>query len=621
MSFMFSRFGTIAKVEEQADGTIKVYGIASTGSRDTAGEIVKPEAMAAALPDYSRFPALREMHQPSAAGKVLEADVDGEGVTNIVAHVVDPLAITKVKTGVYAGFSIGGKVTARDPKDRSVITGLRLVEISLVDSPCNPDAILSMWKADMSIYTPPSEAVVARAKDIAKRNGSFRFSEFLFEAREELVADYMLEKGTLDVDPGSVTTETGETSTEEPGADNKDAAATAGPDEEDHAGEGNEEPAATAEEGKEAAAEVETTAVETATETTEADDSTKATETEPVTAEPAAALAAALEKGATAAETAAAPVADETATVEAPAGPFADFGKAAAALKGITTQSPLAKSLYHVSRMADLLESFANLHSCVAMEAGMEGDNSPVPGEIKAQVTAMGSTLVAMAQEEVAEMLSELSEGGDELPIEYVGDEVALATEIVDLVKADTDLMEKAGKRHSKGDMAAIQAAHDAMAKLGAACDIENCNKADDAEAISKADSDALIAAKDEEIAALNEQLTKAAPAVEEIVTKFTGTIDTLKGELAELRKRFEDEPLPAKTAGPAAVTAIGKGADSTGNAGAGTETTETAPKMTDEQFEKAWGSLSEEERGLIMLKVQLSRPQQIISRQTPRVA
>jgi hypothetical protein len=88
---LFRLFGTIAKVEEQDDGTIKVFGIASSGSRDAAGEIVLPDAMKTALPDYSLFPALREMHQPLAAGKVLEADVDDEGTTNIIAHVVDPL--------------------------------------------------------------------------------------------------------------------------------------------------------------------------------------------------------------------------------------------------------------------------------------------------------------------------------------------------------------------------------------------------------------------------------------------------------------------------------------------------------------------------------------------------
>ena len=62
-------FGEITKIEDQPDGTLKVYGVASTGARDDAGEIVLPEAMKAALPDYARYPALREMHQPTAAGR------------------------------------------------------------------------------------------------------------------------------------------------------------------------------------------------------------------------------------------------------------------------------------------------------------------------------------------------------------------------------------------------------------------------------------------------------------------------------------------------------------------------------------------------------------------------
>jgi hypothetical protein len=33
------------------------------------------------------------------------------GITRIVAHVVDPVAVIKVKNQVYRGFSIGGRVT------------------------------------------------------------------------------------------------------------------------------------------------------------------------------------------------------------------------------------------------------------------------------------------------------------------------------------------------------------------------------------------------------------------------------------------------------------------------------------------------------------------------------
>lgn len=184
----FRQFGAITKVEDQEDGTIKVWGVASSETRDQQGETITAAAMKAALPDYGRFPALREMHEPSAAGRVVEADVDDHGITQICAHVVDPLAITKVRAGVYAGFSIGGKVLKRDTTDRSVITALKLVEISLVDSPCNPDAIINMWKADMD-YVPSGDEVVAKARELAEDAGSRRYKDFLFKARGQLIAE------------------------------------------------------------------------------------------------------------------------------------------------------------------------------------------------------------------------------------------------------------------------------------------------------------------------------------------------------------------------------------------------------------------------------------------------
>jgi hypothetical protein len=140
-------YGAIQKVETQGDGTVRVHGIASSEVMDDQGEIVKAEAMRAAIPDYMRFPALREMHQLSAAGTTLEAEIGDDGVTRIVAHVVDPVAVSKVKNQVYRGFSIGGQVTQREPGNPKVITALVLNEISLVDRPANPAAIFDCWKA------------------------------------------------------------------------------------------------------------------------------------------------------------------------------------------------------------------------------------------------------------------------------------------------------------------------------------------------------------------------------------------------------------------------------------------------------------------------------------------
>ncbi|MHB8284427.1 MAG: DUF6582 domain-containing protein [Caulobacteraceae bacterium] len=140
-------YGDLTKIEPQPNGTLKVFGIASSGARDTAGEIVSPDAMRDALPDYLAFGAIREMHEARAAGSTLTAQVDDDGLTRISAHIVDPVAVAKVRAGVYKGLSIGGKVIARDAADPSLITRLRLDEISLVDRPCNPEAVIDLWKA------------------------------------------------------------------------------------------------------------------------------------------------------------------------------------------------------------------------------------------------------------------------------------------------------------------------------------------------------------------------------------------------------------------------------------------------------------------------------------------
>src|SRR5579872_6821330 len=124
-------------------------GYASTPALDSQGEIVKREAVEAALPGYMRFANVREMHRPSAVGIAEAADVDDKGL-RIAAKVVDDDAWEKVKQKVYKGFSIGGRVTSRDPADRRIITGLELTEISLVDRPANPEAIIDVYKADLA---------------------------------------------------------------------------------------------------------------------------------------------------------------------------------------------------------------------------------------------------------------------------------------------------------------------------------------------------------------------------------------------------------------------------------------------------------------------------------------
>jgi hypothetical protein len=87
------------------------------------------------------------MHQLKAAGNVLSVMPDPvKKKFHIKAEVVDDGAWDKVKKKVYKGFSFGGRALARVGNR---ITKLKLNEISLVDRPANPDAMITMFKADV----------------------------------------------------------------------------------------------------------------------------------------------------------------------------------------------------------------------------------------------------------------------------------------------------------------------------------------------------------------------------------------------------------------------------------------------------------------------------------------
>jgi hypothetical protein len=137
-------FADIQKVDDELR---LVYGYASTEALDSQKEVVKREAMEAALPAYMKFANVREMHKPSAVGIAHDAQIDDKGIY-LTAKVVDQSAWEKVKAGVYKGFSIGGRATSRDPANRHIITGLDLTEISLVDRPANPEAVFDFYKVD-----------------------------------------------------------------------------------------------------------------------------------------------------------------------------------------------------------------------------------------------------------------------------------------------------------------------------------------------------------------------------------------------------------------------------------------------------------------------------------------
>lgn len=138
-------YGDIAKFDSQADGSLMVSGIASTESVDAQGETITADCMRKAIPSFLQCGAVREMHQPIAAGRPISAHVDDDGKTHFTAHVVDSETVKKVIAGVLKGFSIGGKAIRKIGK---VVHEMSLKEISLVDLPCNSECTFSVIKFD-----------------------------------------------------------------------------------------------------------------------------------------------------------------------------------------------------------------------------------------------------------------------------------------------------------------------------------------------------------------------------------------------------------------------------------------------------------------------------------------
>jgi len=158
-------FAPICKVDAEQR---LVFGYATTEAEDADGETILRTAVEGALDDYLKFANIREMHQNSAVGVAKEATMDERGLY-LGAKVVDDNAWKKVVEGVYKGFSIGGRALARDPVNRKVITKLRLSEISLVDRPCNPEAVFDCFKR--AAFVTAEDFALATIKATLKKGG------------------------------------------------------------------------------------------------------------------------------------------------------------------------------------------------------------------------------------------------------------------------------------------------------------------------------------------------------------------------------------------------------------------------------------------------------------------
>lgn len=151
-------FAALTKVDEASR---TVSGVIANEAVDRSGEVFDYESSKplfeawsgnfAKATDGKSVGNVRAMHGNVAAGvlKSLNMDDAAKAIT-VDAKIVDDNEWAKVQQGVYTGFSIGGKY-ARKWADGDVKRyTAEPYEVSLVDLPCNPDAMFTVVKADNS---------------------------------------------------------------------------------------------------------------------------------------------------------------------------------------------------------------------------------------------------------------------------------------------------------------------------------------------------------------------------------------------------------------------------------------------------------------------------------------
>src|SRR5581483_2533021 len=132
------------KTDASNPGVRIVSGIATDPTLDSDRQICDPSWLEKAMSDYEPWGNIREMHQPIAAGVAISIVKDADAYV-VTSKIIDPGTIAKLDAGVLKGYSIGiaHPQVIRDNKAiGGRIIGGEIIEISLVDRPANPNALI-----------------------------------------------------------------------------------------------------------------------------------------------------------------------------------------------------------------------------------------------------------------------------------------------------------------------------------------------------------------------------------------------------------------------------------------------------------------------------------------------
>lgn len=474
-------FAQLSKVDEV---TKQVWGVIAAESPDKANEVMDYDASVphfrkwsddiAAATGGASLGNVRVMHKNEIGGKLVEINYnDTDKVIEVCAKVADDKTWNLVKGGFLTGFSIGGKYGAKTTGEDGVTKYVAIPsEVSLVDNPCLGKAHFTMMKADGTSVEQEFQVSDAATDGDAQPNSNAEPAEGDAPATDPAPA--------------------------QDGGDNAaaDDAAKAAPDEIKQVW------------------------------TLDGKNFEKKADAYAYQAKMNDPLFVALQKA-------------SGGDNSAPAEPFnwseianPELGKAVKSAviirAAVGASDNLAKGLYAVRSLANQIQELDWLCDGTSWEALVEGDNSQVPAMLIEGLKQLSAALVAMVEEEVAELLAE---HGATLPdVTKVPTASGYSEEEVD---AATKYAESVMVKHS--DAISAKASFFAKAAAPAPTELED-----------------RLAKVDAELRAKNDSIEKAVPAIE----KMGDTIRLLEARLAKV----EAEPMPAPIS--LSAQAVAKGGD-----------------------------------------------------------
>lgn len=194
----YAYVGDIVKLNKDDNGNLIVTGSVADDSLDLDKQVCDPEWLNKAVPEWFETGGnIREQHDPKrSVGKATEYAPEGTKHP-IVAKVVDPIAITKAEEGLFTGFSVGikgARVVKDDAAPNGRIVDGKIIEVSLVDRPANPNCQLVLAKA--------AGDDVVKAEDFLQKGAEPTSLATIVKTADALSADLKKYYGDIDL-PGS----------------------------------------------------------------------------------------------------------------------------------------------------------------------------------------------------------------------------------------------------------------------------------------------------------------------------------------------------------------------------------------------------------------------------------